>query len=135
MAHTHCICHSFQDGKGKVTLFKISFIAKQLESLSKFHQPYIPKFNTRFDKISQASHLFKVGDVVAYLGSGTYAEKTLVPATHVLKLNEYGVSMLQGAAILLQGLTAAYLTFDAHTVSPGTRVLIPVIAVIMNLYL
>ena len=52
-----------------------------------------------------------VGDRVAYAGvHGAYAELAAVPAARLVKLPP-GVSTRQGAAIMLQGLTAHYLAY------------------------
>lgn len=51
---------------------------------------------------SDVSNDFAVGDRVAYLGSGSYAEYTAANALHVIKLPEQ-VSLEEGAASLLQG--------------------------------
>lgn len=69
----------------------------------------------------------KVGDRVAYLAPASYAEYTVVPATHVLRLPDF-VNLEQGAAMLLQGMTAAYLVYDSYCVQPKDWVLVPAAA-------
>ncbi len=65
-----------------------------------------------------------VGDRVAWNGTrGTYAEFACAPAAALLKIPE-GMSSVQAAACLLQGLTAHYLAHDAHTIQAGETVLI-----------
>src|SRR5262249_31223258 len=56
----------------------------------------------------------KVGDRVAYTGvRGAYAEQAAVPADRLVKLPK-GVSTKQGAAAMLQGLTAHYLACSTY---------------------
>jgi NADPH2:quinone reductase len=51
----------------------------------------------------------KIGDRVAFIfASGTYATHTLAPADRVVRLPE-GISFVDAAAVLFQGLTAHYL--------------------------
>lgn len=69
----------------------------------------------------------KVGDRVAYLAPASYAEYAVAPATHVLRLPEQ-ISLEQGGAMLLQGMTAAYLVYDSYCVQPGDWVLVPAAA-------
>jgi NADPH2:quinone reductase len=60
-----------------------------------------------------------VGDLVAYTGAlGAYAELAKVPANRVVKLPE-GITAKQGAATMLQGLTAHYLASSAYPLSKG----------------
>jgi NADPH2:quinone reductase len=67
---------------------------------------------------------FAVGDRVAWNGTrGTYAEFACAPAQILLKIPE-GMSFLQAAAVLLQGLTAHYLAHDTHAIQAGEMVLI-----------
>jgi NADPH2:quinone reductase len=61
----------------------------------------------------------KVGDRVAYATVlGAYAEYAVVPADRVVVLPD-GVSVKQGAAAMLQGLTAHYLATSTYTLKPG----------------
>jgi NADPH:quinone reductase len=66
-----------------------------------------------------------VGDRVAYAGAppGAYAEKRWIPAHHLVKLPE-GISSLQAAAMMLQGMTARYLLKGCWPVGPETTLLI-----------
>ncbi len=67
---------------------------------------------------------FAVGDRVAWNGSrGTYAEFACAPAAALLKIPA-GMSSVQAAACLLQGLTAHYLAHDTHAIQAGETVLI-----------
>jgi NADPH2:quinone reductase len=60
-----------------------------------------------------------VGDRVAYTGvHGAYAELAAVPAARLVKLPD-GVSTRQGAAAMLQGMTAHYLACSTYPLKPG----------------
>ncbi|UCV07353.1 quinone oxidoreductase family protein [Dechloromonas denitrificans] len=67
----------------------------------------------------------KVGDRVAYAGGpvGAYAEARNIPAHRLLKLPD-AISFNTAAAMMLQGLTAAYLLRRTYRVQPGDAVLI-----------
>ena len=66
----------------------------------------------------------KVGDRVAYAGGpiGAYAEVRNIPAHRLLTLPE-AISFETGAAMMLQGLTAAYLLRKTYRVQPGDAIL------------
>jgi NADPH:quinone reductase len=67
---------------------------------------------------------FALGDRVAWNGTrGTYAEFACAPAVDLLKIPD-GIGSLQAAAVLLQGLTAHYLSHDTHPIRAGETVLI-----------
>ena len=67
----------------------------------------------------------QVGDRVAYAGGpvGAYAEVRLLPADRLIKLPDT-LSFETGAAMMLQGLTAAYLLRKTYRVQAGDAVLI-----------
>ncbi len=67
----------------------------------------------------------KVGDRVAYAGGpvGAYAEVRNIPAHRLLKLPD-AIAFDTAAAMMLQGLTAAYLLRRTYHVQPGDAVLI-----------
>ncbi len=66
----------------------------------------------------------KVGDGVAYTSVlGAYAEYTVVPADRLVALPD-GVSAKQGAAAMLQGLTAHYLATSTYPLKPGDACLV-----------
>jgi len=67
----------------------------------------------------------KVGDRVAYAGgpAGAYAEVRNIPAHRLLKLPD-AIAFDTAAAMMLQGLTAAYLLRRTYRVQPGDAVLI-----------
>ncbi len=65
-----------------------------------------------------------VGDRVAFCGvQGGYAELAAVPAARLVKLPD-GVSSRQGAALLLQGMTAHYLACSTRPLGPGDACLV-----------
>lgn len=65
-----------------------------------------------------------VGDTVAWAGVlGSYAEKALLPADRVVPVPE-GVPAEVAAAVLLQGITAHYLTHSTYAVKEGDNVLV-----------
>ena len=68
---------------------------------------------------------FAVGDRVAYAHGplGAYAEVRNLPADRAVKLPD-AISFEQGAAMMLQGLTAQYLLRRTHRVQPGETILI-----------
>ncbi len=67
----------------------------------------------------------KPGDRVAYAGGplGAYSQVRCLPAHRLLRLPE-GIDFRTGAAMMLQGLTAAYLLRHTYRVQPGDKVLI-----------
>ena len=65
-----------------------------------------------------------VGDTVAYCSHpGSYAEQAAVPAWRLIKMPD-GLSAQDGAAAMLQGMTAHYLCYDTYAVQAGDRVLV-----------
>ncbi len=67
---------------------------------------------------------FKVGDRVAYTNvPGAYAEYAAVPEAKLVSLDE-GVTFQQGAAIMLQGCTAHFLSHSTYPVKPGDTCLV-----------
>jgi NADPH2:quinone reductase len=66
----------------------------------------------------------KVADKVAYTGvRGAYAEMAAVPADRLVKLPK-GVSTRQGAAAMLQGMTAHYLACSTYGLRQGDTCLV-----------
>lgn len=64
------------------------------------------------------------GDVVAYSSSqGSYAEQAVVPASRLVKMPE-GLAARDGAAVMLQGMTAHYLCHSTYPVQPGDKVMV-----------
>jgi NADPH2:quinone reductase len=67
---------------------------------------------------------FAPGDRVAWTGVlGSYAEKHVIPASAAVHIPE-GVEFDLAAAVMLQGLTAHYLTHDTFAVGTGHRCLV-----------
>jgi NADPH2:quinone reductase len=65
-----------------------------------------------------------VGDRVAYaMVVGAYAEQAVVPATRLVKVPDR-IDLKTAAAIMLQGLTAHYLTHSTYAIKPGDTVLV-----------
>jgi NADPH2:quinone reductase len=66
----------------------------------------------------------KVGDRVAYaMQQGSYAEYAAVPAWKLVKLPD-SVDFKLGAAIMLQGMTAHYLTHSTFPLKPGHKAVV-----------
>lgn len=70
-----------------------------------------------------ADYGLRVGDRVACYAQNVMAEYVATPASRLMKLPD-AVSNRQGAALMLQGLTAWTLVRDAHDVKPGEWVLV-----------
>lgn len=66
-----------------------------------------------------------VGDRVAYAGGpvGAYSEVRVMPADRLVKLPD-GITFEQGAAMMLQGMTAQYLLRTTYRVKAGDTILI-----------
>ncbi len=66
----------------------------------------------------------RVGDRVAYAGAlGSYAEYAVVPSSRLIKLPD-GLDARTGAAAMLQGMTAHYLTHSAYPLKAGDTALV-----------
>ncbi len=66
----------------------------------------------------------KPGERVAFcMVPGAYAEHALVPADRLVPIPE-GLSFQQAAAVMLQGMTAHYLTHSTYALSSGDRCLV-----------
>src|SRR5581483_2007322 len=65
----------------------------------------------------------KVGDRVAYVAIGSYAEERLLPADRAVKLPD-GISYEQAAGMMLKGMTAEYLLRRTFKVGKGMNVLV-----------
>jgi NADPH:quinone reductase len=67
---------------------------------------------------------FRPGDLVAWVDApGSYAEQVVVPAEKAVPVPD-GVSEEQAAAVLLQGMTAQYLSESTYPVREGERVVV-----------
>lgn len=88
--------------------------------------PFIPGQEAAGTVVAVGSEAagFAMGDRVAWNGTrGTYAEFACAPAADLLRIPDE-MSFLQAAAVLLQGLTAHYLSHDTYPIQPGETVLI-----------
>ena len=66
----------------------------------------------------------QVGDRVAYaMQQGTYAEYAVVPAWKLVPLPD-AIDIRQAAAVMLQGMTAHYLTHNTYPLQPGETALV-----------
>ncbi len=71
---------------------------------------------------------FKEGDRVAYTGvAGSYAEAALVPADRLVTVPE-SVGLETAAAVMLQGMTAQYLSHSTYPVQEGDTCLVHAVA-------
>ncbi|KAF9152057.1 NADPH:quinone reductase [Linnemannia schmuckeri] len=88
--------------------------------------PFIPGHEASGEIVevgSKAQHGFKVGDRVAFVGYDTYAEYVAVNTINLAKLPDH-VSLADGAAFLLQGLTAVGLVRKGYSVQRGDWIVI-----------
>ena len=78
-----------------------------------------------FEAVGKDDRDFRPGDRVAYAGGpvGAYSQQRCLPAARLLKLPE-SIDFRTGAAMMLQGLTTAYLLRRTYAVQPGDAVLI-----------
>lgn len=76
------------------------------------------------DSVGSSVQEFQPGDRVAYCYcSGSYAEYNVVPVEKVIRIPE-DLDMRRAAAVLLQGMTAHYLTHDTFPLAAGHIALI-----------
>lgn len=76
------------------------------------------------DSVGEGVTECKPGDRVAYcMAQGGYADYAVAPARLVVQVPE-GVSTRQAAAVMLQGMTAHYLTHSTYALKPGDTALI-----------
>jgi NADPH2:quinone reductase len=88
--------------------------------------PFVPGQEASGEVVAVGSDVtrLKVGDRVAYATVlGSYAEYAAVPADRVVQIPE-GVTDQQGAAALLQGMTAHYLSHDTYPLKKGEIALV-----------
>jgi len=89
--------------------------------------PFIPGFEAAgvIEAIGADVTTFKVGERVAYSSGplGAYCEARVLPADRVVRLPD-GITDLQGAAMMLQGMTAEYLVRRTYPVKRGDTILI-----------
>ena len=77
------------------------------------------------EAVGEGVREFRPGDRVAYAGGplGAYSQLRCLPADRLLKLPE-SIDFQTAAAMMLQGLTSAYLLRSTYRVQPGDVVLI-----------
>jgi NADPH2:quinone reductase len=76
------------------------------------------------DAVGEGVIEVRPGDRVAYAGTlGAYAEFALVPAARLVPLPE-ALSFKDAAAVMLQGMTAHYLTYSTFPLRKGETVLL-----------
>jgi NADPH2:quinone reductase len=77
------------------------------------------------DAVGPGVEGFAVGDRVAYAGmpEGSYAEERIVPVTRLLALPD-GIDERMAASMMIRGMTARTLLYDAYKVQPGDTILI-----------
>jgi NADPH:quinone reductase len=90
--------------------------------------PYIPGAEAAGTVVELGADVMevRVGDRVAYgvsNGSGSYAELCALPVWHLYKIPP-SIAFEDAAAIMLQGMTAHYLTHSTYAVKPNDTVLI-----------
>jgi NADPH:quinone reductase len=89
-------------------------------------RPFIPggEFAGVVDAVGEGVSGFKPGDRVGTAsGSGGYAEFAIAPASHLVTLPD-AITFEQAAAVLLQGITAQYLTSSTFPLKPGETALV-----------
>ncbi|WP_158994600.1 quinone oxidoreductase [Mucilaginibacter sp. L196] len=89
------------------------------------HAPYINGYEGAGVVVDNNNNkMFKVGDRIGFADVPfANAELVAVPVAHAIPLPA-DISFETAASVLLQGLTAQYLTSDSHQVKPGETVLI-----------
>lgn len=88
--------------------------------------PFVPGMEGAgvVDAVGEGVTRVAVGDRVAYaMHRGSYAEYQTVPANKLVRLPD-GVSFRDGAALMLQGMTAHYLACSTYPLQPGERCLV-----------
>ena len=76
------------------------------------------------DAVGPEAGEVQVGDQVAYAPvQGAYAEYAVVPAAKLVPVPA-GVDSRQAAAVMLQGMTAHYLSHSTYAIQPGDTVLV-----------
>lgn len=88
--------------------------------------PFIPGMEGAgvVDAVGEGVSRVAVGDRVAYaMHRGSYAQYHTVPARKVVKLPQ-AISFQQAACLMLQGMTAHYLTRSTFPLEPGHRCLV-----------
>jgi len=88
--------------------------------------PFVPGFEGAGTvlKVGAGVHGIQTGDRVAWPWVlNSYAERVAVPAESLVTVPDF-VTTRAAAAVMLQGLTAHYLTHDSFSIQPGTTALV-----------
>jgi NADPH2:quinone reductase len=92
----------------------------------KVNFPFIPGIEAAgtVEAVGSGVEMIKQGDRVAFVSPwGSYAEVVAVPAHQLVPLPD-GIDLETGAAVLLQGVTAHYLTHSTFPLKPDDRCLV-----------
>lgn len=98
----------------------------QRKGLYKTELPYRPgaEFAGTVDALGEGVTSFKIGERVATArGSGGYGDFALAPADQLVSVPSE-ISLEQAAALMLQGMTAHYLTRSTYTLKSGDTALV-----------
>jgi NADPH2:quinone reductase len=105
----------------------LNFIEIYLRAgLYKGKLPFTPgdEFAGTVDALGEGVTGFRIGDRVATAsGDEGYAQYAIAPAEKTIKVRD-GISAEQAAAVMLQGITAHFLTKSTYPLKPGETVLI-----------
>ncbi|MGH9341296.1 MAG: quinone oxidoreductase family protein [Acidobacteriota bacterium] len=96
------------------------------QGIYKLHLPFIPGMEAAgiVKEVGEAVSEVKSGDRVAYaMSPGAYAEQAVVPVWKLVKLPS-DLNFQEGAAALLQGMTAHYLTHGSYHLKAGETALV-----------
>jgi NADPH2:quinone reductase len=88
--------------------------------------PLIPggEASGRVEALGDGVTDLSIGDAVSWIGAvGAYAEKAVVSADRLVKVPT-GIDLQDAAALILQGITAYYLSHLTFELKPGTTVLV-----------
>jgi NADPH2:quinone reductase len=88
--------------------------------------PFIPggEGSEHVEAIREGVTDVSVGDAVAWLGSvGSYAEKVVVPADRLVRVPA-ALDLQKAAALMVQGITAYYLSHLTFALNPGNTALV-----------
>jgi NADPH2:quinone reductase len=112
----------------KIEMSGVNFIDVQYRA-GKYKPPQLPfvdgmEASGTVAEAGEGVTSVKAGDRVAYtMILGTYAEYQVVAAARVVALPEH-VDFRSGAAVMLQGTTAHYLTHSTYPLNPGDTALV-----------
>ena len=112
----------------------ISVVAAGLNYIDTYHRtglypkslPFIPGLEGAGTVIALGEGVtnLQLGDRVAWTsGPGSYAEQAAIDAAQVVAVPA-GIELEKAAAVMLQGLTAHYLSSSTHRLTPGDRCLV-----------